>query len=340
MKISGLLLCSFFCLCVGTFAQQPAPAPAPKQQPAPKPATQPAPVLLPAQSTVVTRDRSDPLKLNGLFPQDSDDQAQLSESEMVSLRLTVLHKYADPLYRKPTKDELQLVAPDPSLFERYREFLTRPYAGLFKLVPDAGCADNSKVLAASEECMKFTFPGAGNSYSFRTKNYRIRNLSDLTFSDSHLIVTGTLTHGVLVDLGDVPLESISLQSAGLDYLVEFQPSAGFKEANTMLESLDNGIQRDGFLYTRSLPAIENNTYALRSIAYRGRVMNAVKGIPYNELDFDKRRDIIVVFRIVQRDPDGGISILWNQLSDKEAPKIKPERRAKKDKAASSDQEQN
>jgi len=336
MKISGFLLCSFFCLCVGTFAQKapppaPAPAPAPKPQPAPVPATPPAQ----PQSTVLMPGGNRSTRLDPLFPYDPfrnlDATPSLSESEMTSLRLSVLHKYADPLYRKPTKDELESVKPSPALFERYRAILEREDAGLFKLVPDAGCAENSKVVTASEVCMKFTFPGAGNSYSFRVKNYRIRQLADLTFSGSDLVITGSLTHGIFVDLGDVPINEVSLQTAGLKYLIDFQPSAGFKEANTVNESLIKGIKQNGFLYTRSLPVIENNTYALRSIAYRGRVMTSIKGVPYNELDFDRRRDIVVVFRIVQKDADGSISILWNQLSDKEAPKIKPRHNDDKDK---------
>ena len=32
-----------------------------------------------------------------------------------------------------------------------------------------------------------------------------------------------------------------------------------------------------------------------------------------------------MFLIVRKDADGSISILWSQLSDKDAPKIKPER---------------
>lgn len=327
MKISGLLPCVIFCLCVGSFAQQsppaPAPAPAPKPQPAPKPAPQPP------QNTSVLSPTGNKSRLDPLFPydpfRDIDSTPALSESESASLRLTVLHKYADPLYRKPTKDELQLVAPDPSLYGKYREFLAQPSTGLFKLVPDAGCAENAKIITASEICMKFAFPGAGSSYSFRTKNYRIKQLADLSFSDAKLNITGDLTHGLLVDLGDVPLDQASLGSVALKYLVEFQPSAGFREANKINESLTDGIRQDGFLYLRSIQAIENHTYALRSIAYRGRVMTSIKGVPYNELDFDRRRDIVVVFRIVQKDADGSVSILWSQLSDKEAPKIKPER---------------
>jgi hypothetical protein len=108
--------------------------------------------------------------------------------------------------------------------------------------------------------------------------------------------------------------------------------------------LAHGVERDGYLYSRSLTANENTTYAVRAIAYRGRVLRAVKGVSYNELDFDKRRDIIVAFRIVQKEPDGSISILWNQLSDNEAPKMKqPAKKTSKedgDKLASSGSKQN
>jgi hypothetical protein len=55
------------------------------------------------------------------------------------------------------------------------------------------------------------------------------------------------------------------------------------------------------------------------------VPRAVRGISYNELDFDKRRDVIVAFRVVRMDPDGSISILWKQLADGESPKLNQER---------------
>ena len=281
MKIFGFLPCIIFCLCVEASGQQPAPAPNPQPAPVPKPAPAPPPPL------TISRPRAQPVIFNGISPIDANEPASLSDSEKISIRFAILQKYIEPLYRKPTKDELQLIAPSPMLLDKYHEFLARPNTGLFKLLPDAGCADNSKVIAASEICMKFTFPGAGNSYSFRTRNYRMRNLADLTFSDARLRVTGVLMHGVLVSFGNVSLDTVSLQTAGIRYLTEFQPSKGFNEANDINELLGVGVRQDGFLYTRSLPVVENNTYALRSIAYRGRVMNALKGIPYNELDFDR-----------------------------------------------------
>jgi hypothetical protein len=71
-----------------------------------------------------------------------------------------------------------------------------------------------------------------------------------------------------------------------------------------------------------LPVADNTTYALRSIAYQGTIMRSIQTLTYNELDVDKRRDVIVVFRVVKRDADGSVTILWKELSNKNAPKLK------------------
>jgi hypothetical protein len=253
---------------------------------------------------------------------DPFEPVPVSEADRTTIMQQILHKYADPLYRKPTRKELDAVAPDPELAAKYSQFLQRPNTGLVKLVPDAGCAENTKVVTVSEACLKFTMPGAGNSFSFRTRSYRTRDLADLTFSGQQMRVTGLMMHGIMVNLGDQPVETASLQMAGLKYLVEFQPSSKIEDANKVNSMLIDGVKKDGYLYSRSLAPAENNTYGLRAIAYRGRVRRAIKGVEYNELDFDKRRDVIVVFRVVEQEPDGSITILWNQLSDQESPKLK------------------
>jgi len=206
--------------------------------------------------------------------------------------------------------------------QEFDGFLSDDKTGLFKLLADVGCAENTNVVVAKEKCLDFTMPGAGNSYSFRTNNYRIRRLADLTFSGKSLHVTGILMHGIMVNIGDVPLENVTLQTGGLKFLNEFQPTVDVEKARFINGQLVKGISKDGFLYGRSLAAVENTTYVLRSIAYDGKVMRSVRGIPYNELDFDKRKDITVAFRIVSRDGDGSLTILWKELSKKDAPKLK------------------
>jgi hypothetical protein len=238
------------------------------------------------------------------------------------VRQMILQANVQPLYRKPTKQELKAVAPDAELRKKFEAFLRQEDTGLFKFVADYGCAENPKIVTATENCLKFTMPGAGNSFSFRTHNYRIRRLADLTYNGKFLYISGLLTHGILVSIGDVPLENVTLQTAGTKYLNEFQPTEDFEKAVELDEQLIKGVEKEGFFYSRAAYAVENTTYLLRSIAYDGKIFRAVRGVTYNELDFDKRKDVTVAFRIVRRDDDGSVTVLWKELLRKDAPRIR------------------
>lgn len=246
----------------------------------------------------------------------------VSSPDGLALQQMILQASVQPLYRKPTRQELNTIAPNAGLLKQFGAFLKQENTGLFKLVADSGCAGNVSVVSAKEKCLKFTMPGAGNSYSFRVNNYRVKHLADLTFSGNSFQVTGVLTHGILVNLGDVPLESVTLQTAGVKFLTEFEPIVDAEKAEAINRQLVAGIKKDGFLYSRGLSAIENTTYVLRSIAYNGKVMRSIRGIPYNELDFDNRKDITIAFRVVRSDFDGSLTILWKELSKKDSPKIR------------------
>jgi hypothetical protein len=224
-------------------------------------------------------------------------------------------------YRKPNKEELETLKVSAADRENYAAFLRQPETGLIKLAVDLQCADSTKVVVVTPDCLKYTMPGAGSSYSFRTENYRIRRLADLIYTDNSFQVPGALIHGIMVKIGDVPLEKVTLQTAGLKYLVDFKPTTNYAEAQKIAGEIVKGIRSDGFLYGRGLNANDNITYALRCIAYNGRLNRAVQGITYNEFEFDKRDDVIVVFRIVSRDADGSVTILWKKLAEKDAPKL-------------------
>jgi hypothetical protein len=291
LLISGL----FFLFSINSFAQvaEPTPQPSPQR------------VLRPPQLRDPTYDVNPGSNPDGL-----------------ALRQMILQISVEPIYRKPTKEELNTISPSAGLRKQFSAFLKQENTGLFKLVVDSGCAGNPKIVSAKEKCLKFTMPGAGNSYSFRVNNYRIRHLADLTFSGNSFQVTGVLTHGILVNLGNVPLENVSLQTTGVKFLSEFQPEVDFEKAEEINRVLVAGIKKEGFLYSRALFAVENATYVLRSIAYNGKVMRSVRGIPYNELDFDNRKDITIAFRVVRSDSDGSLTILWKELSKKDSPKIR------------------
>jgi hypothetical protein len=249
--------------------------------------------------------------------------AQFARTDpLVERRLIYLKRNVEPLYRKPTSKELKAVEPSSALFEKYAAFLRQPETGLTKLIDDKGCAVNTKVVVATDKCLQYTMPGAGSSFSFRTESYRLARLADITFTDKSFQAGGVMLHGIFVKLGDVPLEEIDLQTRGLRYLVEFQPETDYQKGKEIDEKLMKGVTDDGFLYRRGLFIDENTTFALRSVAYDGKYYRAFERVTYNEFDFDKRRDVIVTFRIVEKDDAGNVTILWKKLQEKDSPEVK------------------
>jgi len=226
-----------------------------------------------------------------------------------------------PLYKKPSGKELSSIVPDKSIVQKYSEFLAQSDTGIFRLVPDSGCVYSDRVVNVREECLKYPFPGAGNSYSFRTDGYRLRHLADITYLDDKLRMTGIFMHSIAVDLGNIPIEDASLGTKGMRFLTEFKPSTLADDVLLIDQHLKRGVKNDDFVYSKEVDPMSDRTYAIRAIAYRGKVVRSAGGIRYNELEYDKRRDVIVVFRVVELNKEG-ITIVWRKLADIESPRIK------------------
>ncbi len=242
-------------------------------------------------------------------------------SESNRLPVNKIRATLDSLYGKPSKKERQLLMPSDDDIERFAEFLKQSDTGLIKLIPDLGCSKSTEVVVASEECLKYTMPGAGASYSFRVENYRIPRLADLTYRDKLFTANGILQHGILVNLGNVPLENVNMQTKGMKFFSEFKASKKIDSAKAIDQMLARGLEYEGFTYSQTIKAELNTTYALRSIAYRGKHYQAIQNYTYNELDYDKRKDIIIAFRIVSQDIDGSITMLWKKLEEKKSPEL-------------------
>ncbi|MEP7212864.1 MAG: hypothetical protein ABI791_07305 [Acidobacteriota bacterium] len=294
-----------------TFGQQPAPAPSPPPAPASTPNTNRIP-------SRISRSGLPPFNAVGT----SAGFGSPIEADPMARRMMLVQKYAVPMYRKPTGKELKPLAPDSAITAKYSELLRKNDSGIFKLVPDSGCAESTKVVNASEKCLKYLFPGAANSFSFRTGNYRVRQLADITYVAGGFWTTGVLMHGLMVDLGDIPLEQVTARTPAIAFINNFQPMSDFTEAMAVDKLLTDGVRRDGYLYRRNLPVASAHTFVIRAIAYQGRVMRAVKGAAYNELDFDKRNDVTVAFRVERIDYDGAVTIVWTKLSSARSPKLK------------------
>lgn len=158
-------------------------------------------------------------------------------------------------------------------------------------------------------------------YSFREREHTNEFLSDVRVKNDFFVSDGILSQGILVSLGDASLENLSLGSEGMRFLIEFAPETDSKEALKQTNQIVKGVHAGKFVYKKFLPITENTTYAMRIIAYRGKVWRVFRGNLYNVLAGDERADLILGFRVIRKFGDGSVTLLWKELQRKEAPKI-------------------
>lgn len=273
--------------------------------------------------------RQAPIVAREVNPARERQESLIKAEQNRSILRDINHKYLEnrqeieDLYRKTGKKDLTLLAVNSDSSAKYKAFLQQKNTGLIKLLPNADCNKDLNVVTAKEKCLKYDFPGAGSSYSFRLADYRINRLSDLIFDGESFLSNGVWSQGILVAVGDIPLEKLTVEDPAMKYLIDFQPSVEQSKAGEDQQKLIDGVKINGYTYAQSAGVMQNTTYALRSIAYQGKFYREHKGIIYDELAFDKRKDIIVGFRIIGKEPDGSILVLWKEMSRKDSPKFLP-----------------
>jgi hypothetical protein len=215
--------------------------------------------------------------------------------------------------------------PSIDLTTKHSAFLKMPKTGLFHLLPDSGCNLFEQVLTVDEKCRSNTIPGGGAFYSFRRDKHVFPVYADIQLKDNNLTVAGAMMQSILVSLGPTELDKINLTSGGMETLVNFVPSNSFDEANKQAEQFQHGFIQGRYKYVRALPIDENTVYAARLIAYRPDKDSIIRTPTANgtyaphPFELDKREDIIVVYRIVQKDADGSVWLLWRELAQKKSP---------------------
>jgi hypothetical protein len=117
--------------------------------------------------------------------------------------------------------------------------------------------------------------------------------------------------GFLVSLGDMPVENVSEETEAVQFMASFKTPSAELEARASYRQFayHPGHQAGRWTYRSRLPAVENQTYALRSVNY-------------------DRSDVLVAFRVVRKDADGSVVLLWKIL--KKYPKPLLERAATTD----------
>lgn len=231
-----------------------------------------------------------------------------------------------PFRKKASKEQKRRLLPRAEDAAQYEQFLAEPRTGIFRLLPDSGCDDHTLVIKADENCLN-QIPES-SFYSFRENEHAQKILSDVRLANNHLISDGVFSQGILVNLGDVPLENVTTATDGLRFLNDFAPQTSSKEARRQYLQMANGVEADGFEYKKRVPVVENATYGLRVIAYKGSLFRSFRGFYFDLLAGDKRIDLTIALRVVRRDEDGGVTIVWRELARRSAPRLQFERRTR------------
>jgi hypothetical protein len=222
----------------------------------------------------------------------------------------------------------ELIAMNQADRSQFAAFLDKENTGFVRLHDAGNCDEKSLIVNAKEPC-PWNILGKAASYSFRKGKYQRAYFSDIRIKKSIFEIVGVNLLGFLTNLGNVDLHNLNLQSGGVKELMTFEPTSNVEEAERFYFLAKKGFQVNNFTYKTALPIKENMTYALRSVAYDGKIYRKVNGFKFNLLENDKRGDVTVVFRVIRKHDDGSYSILWKELQRKSAPKLKTEKQVLK-----------
>jgi hypothetical protein len=183
------------------------------------------------------------------------------------------------------KLEEALLLPSKEDETAYADFLRQPDTGLIRLLPRE-VYDFKKIS---------TIRGGGAYYGFKERTHEYGNGTDISLEQGELS-TGFAgaDYGLLTNLGDVPLENVTLESTAAQALAQYTPASDEPHARTEQRKWSEGASIEGVTYKRRVPRQLNSTYLLRSVNYSAS-------------------DSLVAFRIVRIDNDDSIVILWKLL---------------------------
>lgn len=220
-----------------------------------------------------------------------------------------------PPKRKLTEEHKLRLYPSAGEKERFATFLRQPRTGLVRLLQSGECEDDPRLLQAGS-CRDAIppVPGGGTFYSFTRVRHELRQLSDLWLEgDVFRVGFAGSVLGVMTMLGDVPLESVGPERAGVTYLSALTPPGSLTEARNQYRRNVAGFRVSGHRYSVTAPVRMATTYVLRSTTYKfGDYLDRQR----------KLDDVLIAFRVVGTTADGSVTLLWKEMRRQKTPKIK------------------
>jgi hypothetical protein len=182
--------------------------------------------------------------------------------------------------------EAALLGPSKEDRRAHADFLAQPNTGLVRLLPREGGWDG-----------KLSMRGGGAFYSFSRMTHEYGNGSDIMLEQEMLSAGfAGANFGFMANLGDVPVETVSGETEGVRYMASFQTPSPEPDARKAQRQFGGGFQSGQWIYKNRLPVSVGTTYALRSVNY----------------DYS---DVLVAFRVLRKDSDGSVVLLWKMLQE-------------------------
>lgn len=209
----------------------------------------------------------------------------------------------------------------------YLDFLKGKNVGIFKIFPNMSCI-SVQVVRIDGDCADFV--PMSSLISFRHRAYIDAPYQDIEYADDEVRVNGFFVQGAVTDLGDVSIETAVSDTA----LASAIKSIGIRDAlvdqaRTTAASLKSGLHAGNYIFFDRARAVVGHTYMLRAVAYRPKASIAPASsestaveLRFLALEFDKRFDSTIVFRILSKDARGGLTIIWKEMERAEAPKLR------------------
>jgi len=208
-------------------------------------------------------------------------------------------------YGKLTKEQEKRITPSDKNVTKYRQFLSLSKTGIVKILPNPKC-DPRIVNANDLKCTQgLPIIGMGSRYSFSEESHSALFKSDISYSDNNLSVGFTpLLLGLIVDLGDLDINSVNSNNEEIQFLTRFLPAKRLSEIPKQREQFAKGFEYKDKIYNTNVLARINKTFAMRSVNYYK--VRYYRWVNYYD-------DITLVFRIVDIDSDGEITLIWKEL---------------------------
>jgi hypothetical protein len=206
----------------------------------------------------------------------------------------MLEKKIESLMETLRGKEKEFLAPALEDQQAFAGFLRQPDTGLARLLPREKYGN------------KLLTSGGGAYYSFARLTHEYGFGSDISLEQNQFGVGfAGADFGFLTKLGDVSLDTITVEHPAVQFLATFDTPSKEPEAREQYRRAYPGFEQGGFTYARRIPAAVNVTYAVRSISYRNS-------------------DILVAFRVIRQDSDGSMVLLWKILKKFPTPELAPQ----------------